>query len=208
MSQQEIWLIRHALTLENERNVMIGHSDPPLSPKGTRAAEALAERLADQSVARLFASPLVRARTTAQFIADRHHPPLSVEESPLLREIHFGIIEGLHRTVAHEQHRALMEQALDPEREDFGFPGGEKRSDTLRRLHEFLSSLAHIQAADPIFVVTHGGLIGFALTEAYGLPLGAYRQFQPPHASITRVAVKHDGERAAQLSLIGYHPLH
>ncbi len=207
MSQQEVWMIRHALTLENERNIMIGHTDPPLSEKGVQGAHALAIRLADQPASRLFCSPLVRAKTTAQIIASTHQSHLSIEESPLLREIHFGVIEGLPKDTALEKYRALMEQAQDPTSDDFGFPNGELRSEVVRRLMDFLTTLSYVQNEDPIFVVTHGGLIGLGIAKAFDLPLGAFRQFQPPHASVTRFMVEYDNHLVRHLFLIGHHSL-
>lgn len=207
MSQQEIWMIRHAFTLENERNIMIGHSDPPLSEKGVQDAHALAKRLADQPASRLFCSPLVRAKTTAQIIAAAHRPHLSIEESLLLREIHFGIIEGLPKDTALEKYRVLMEQAQDPTSDDFGFPNGELRSEVVQRLMDFFATISHLQSGDPIWVVTHGGLIGLGIAKAFDLPLGAFRQFQPPHASVTRFIVEYDNHLVHHLTLIGHHPL-
>ena len=207
MSQQEVWMIRHALTLENERNIMIGHSDPPLSEKGMQGAHKLAKRFANQSVSHLFCSPLVRAKTTAQIIATTHQPHLSIEESPLLREIHFGVIEGLPKDTAFEKYSKLMEQAQDPTSDDFGFPNGELRSEVVRRLMDFLSTLSHVQSVDPIWIVTHGGLIGLGIAKAFNLPLGAFRQFQPPHASVTRFMVEYDNHLVHHLSLIGHHPI-
>lgn len=207
MTQQEIWLVRHALTEENEHNIIIGHSDPPLSKKGILDAQYTAKLLADQPFSLVYTSPLQRAKTTAQIISNAHQPTLAIEESPLLREIHFGIIESLSRDTAHREYPALMEEALNPDSEDFGFPDGELRSEAWQRLMKFLASLASIETPHPILVVTHGGLIGMGLAKAFLLPLGTYRRFQPPHASVTRIRVTYDERAVARISLLGDHPL-
>jgi broad specificity phosphatase PhoE len=190
MPKQEIWMIRHAKTPENERHIMIGHTDPPLSENGVQDAIALATLLADQPVSRLFCSPLQRTQATARQIAALHQSPLQWTTSPLLQEIHLGIMEGVSTFNAYDTHRELMDQALDANLDDFAFPNGERRSQVVDRWEEFLTTSIPFQDTSPVWVVTHGGLIGLSIAKALGLPLGAYRQFQPPHASITRLMVE------------------
>src|SRR5262245_65287733 len=80
-----IYLIRHE---EPEmRGRFIGRTDPPLTPAGLEAAAA---KLAGLEVAAIYASPLRRARQTAEAIGGP--APIIL---PDLAEIDFGEWEGL-----------------------------------------------------------------------------------------------------------------
>src|SRR5918996_661752 len=79
----KIYIARHAspdLTLKDIPYDT--HPGPPLSPKGEKEAEALAEFLKAQGVVKLYYSPFVRSARTAQIISVRRGIPC-VEEKRL-----------------------------------------------------------------------------------------------------------------------------
>ncbi len=203
MKEYEVWLIRHAKTWENANHVMIGHTDPPLSNEGIEDARKLAERLRNQPVSQLFSSPLKRAHSTAEQLASIHHPPLSMVVSPLLRELNLGDMDGVSSFTAYEKWRTVMDQALDQTLGDFAFPNGEWRSAAIRRWEQFL--LQYVMKSDydaPVWVVTHGALIGLWLAKSHNIPLGAYRRFQPYHGSLTKVRVSFQHETIRNVEML------
>ncbi|WP_308799882.1 histidine phosphatase family protein [Agromyces silvae] len=74
-----LYLVRHGEQLDAEH----GLPDGPLSPRGRRQAEALAERLGGIPFDAAWHSPLQRASETAKIIAAKM-PALEPEASPLL----------------------------------------------------------------------------------------------------------------------------
>jgi probable phosphoglycerate mutase len=74
-----LYLVRHGEQLDAEH----GLPDGPLSPRGRRQAEALAERLGGIPFDAAWHSPLQRASETAKIIAAKM-PALEPEPSPLL----------------------------------------------------------------------------------------------------------------------------
>jgi broad specificity phosphatase PhoE len=79
-----LW-VRHGQSTWNVIDRMQGHElSPPLTDLGREQAALAAEALADQGVVRILSSPAVRARQTADIIADRLG--LEVVEEPLLLE--------------------------------------------------------------------------------------------------------------------------
>jgi broad specificity phosphatase PhoE len=70
-----------------------GHTDIPLNDVGTSQARAAATILARCRVDLIVASPLIRARKTAEIVADHLGKPLLVDDE--LKERHFGAFEGL-----------------------------------------------------------------------------------------------------------------
>lgn len=88
----EIILIRHGVTLWNVQARIQGISDIGLSPEGLRQAELLAKNFPFDKVDAVYSSDLSRAKTTAQFVADKFNLP--VQTTTGLREVDFGIWEG------------------------------------------------------------------------------------------------------------------
>ena len=86
-------IARHGETEYNRKLLCQGWLDAPLNETGQMQAKRLAERLGDDPVARVAASPLKRTRQTAEAVANRHG--LDVETHEGLKEIHHGDLEGL-----------------------------------------------------------------------------------------------------------------
>lgn len=76
-----LYLVRHGEQLDAEH----GLPDGPLSGRGRRQAELIAERLSGVPFDRAFTSPLQRARETAEAMTSRM-PSLTVEPSALLMD--------------------------------------------------------------------------------------------------------------------------
>ncbi|WP_309067421.1 histidine phosphatase family protein [Microbacterium sp.] len=74
-----IYLVRHGEQLDAEH----GMEDGPLSPRGRRQAELIADRLSGIPLQRVCHSPLVRATDTARIIAERL-PAVTPEPHALL----------------------------------------------------------------------------------------------------------------------------
>jgi len=68
---ENIYLIRHGQDIDNSEGILNGHRDTPLTDLGISQAESLAKYLVEQKMvfAKIFASPLKRARKTAEIIA-------------------------------------------------------------------------------------------------------------------------------------------
>lgn len=88
----EIILVRHGLTLWNRAARIQGISDVELSDEGLRQAKLLAEKFPFDSVDAIYSSDLSRAKTTAQFIADKFNLPVQTDAD--FREVNFGCWEG------------------------------------------------------------------------------------------------------------------
>ncbi|NBU94178.1 MAG: histidine phosphatase family protein, partial [Actinobacteria bacterium] len=81
-----IW--RHGQTDWNIENRFQGHSDIPLNKVGEYQVKEAAKVLAGMKPDRIIASDLIRAKATAQALADL--VDLKVEINPLLRETNGG----------------------------------------------------------------------------------------------------------------------
>ena len=87
--EPELWLIRHGETEWSRSRRHTGRTDLPLTPEGERAARSLAPRLDGIPFDLVLASPLARARHTAELAG------LTPQLEPLAMEWDYGEYEGI-----------------------------------------------------------------------------------------------------------------
>jgi broad specificity phosphatase PhoE len=146
-----IYFIRHAQSEANLRDILASRRDFPLTEKGRRDAEAIAgefKQLAELD--RIISSPLLRARQTAEPIAEAFG--LEVETDERLTEQELGIFAGLTYAELDERpdymHDRTQRWHWVPE------GGGESYEMIARRLEPFFESLEHLDGESLLFV-TH-----------------------------------------------------
>jgi broad specificity phosphatase PhoE len=91
--QTSFYFLRHGQTNWNVEGRFQGHTDIPLNDFGLSQAQDAAKALARCPVDLIIASPLMRARKTAEIVAEHLGKPLLVDDA--LKERHFGAFEGL-----------------------------------------------------------------------------------------------------------------
>jgi len=160
----QILLIRHGESVWNASRRWQGHSDPPLSPEGVRQAEALAERLAGERWAALYASDLERALATARIVGAPHG--IEPVADPRLRELDIGAWGGLTRAEIAARWRDVL-SAFDAGDVHARPEGGETRAELEARVHGALHDLAARHHGASFAVVAHGGVLA-AATGVYG----------------------------------------
>lgn len=87
------YFLRHGQTAWNVEGRFQGHTDIPLNELGLTQAHDAAKVLARCRVDLIVASPLIRARKTAEIVADHLGRPVVFDDG--LKERHFGSLEGL-----------------------------------------------------------------------------------------------------------------
>jgi broad specificity phosphatase PhoE len=152
-----IYLVRHGETELNVARCHQGHTDSPLTELGRRqargAARALA-RLVEAQHTVIFASPLGRAFTTAQIIADTIGITTPIVIDADLREIWMGSAEGM--TEAQMTERWPERHTLSAiDSLSFESPDGERLEALSNRLRRVLTRVATHDAMSHI-VVSHG----------------------------------------------------
>jgi broad specificity phosphatase PhoE len=160
-----VHLARHGQTAYNEEGRFQGHLPVPLDATGRRQARELAEAAAALPLTSLWASPLARARETADIVAARIG--LEPRFEPRLVETDCG--RWTDRSFAEVR-------AEDPEGfaayersdSDFRYPGGESFAEQSERV---LAAIADLRARPellPALVVCHRGCIRLALAALRG----------------------------------------
>jgi len=127
---KHLLLIRHAETDMASR--FCGHSDPELNQRGRQQLAGVVDRLSEYAIQRIYTSDLRRARQTAEAIASRFG--IGFEVRPGLREIHFGLWEGLSWSEIEERDPVLAKIWAE-QYPNSTAPGGESLQQFERRVH-------------------------------------------------------------------------
>lgn len=89
-----IFLVRHGRTVFNDKNLVQGWSDAPLTAQGEAQASAAGVALKDVSFSAVLTSDLGRARQTTQAILAENTDAIGATELSQLREQNYGGFEG------------------------------------------------------------------------------------------------------------------
>ena len=177
-----ILLARHGQTDFNAPPVRIqGQLDPPLNETGRRQARELADEVADAGLRALYMSDMLRARQTAEIVAERVELEPIVE--PRVRECDWGSWQGmLVDDIAREQPERW--QAWTCAGESFRFPDGESLAEHMARTTAALDDMR--LGALPALVVCHGGTIRVAIASRDPRGLDGYHDFRPRNGQLVR----------------------
>jgi broad specificity phosphatase PhoE len=176
-------LVRHGETEWNVQRRYQGQTDVPLSAVGRRQAELLAEGIAGQKVNRIYSSDLERSMQTANAISEK--TSLSVILESRLREMNFGVLEGL----TFDEGQAKYPEMIAAWLEDYNQPpqGGEKLDEFTARIVSLLDDLKQNHNNEVVLLVAHGGSLGELLRLALGLSPEGRQYFEMENASLSEI---------------------
>ena len=144
--------MRHAEGEHNVKNVVSAHKDDPykLTEKGLALAKETGEKLKVEGITKIFASPFLRTKQTAEIIAEEIG--LSKDDvvfDERLAELGFGDFQG-----------KPIKEYFDFIEKDFTYettiPGGESFLDVKKRFGEFMYEKEAQLQDEKILIVTHG----------------------------------------------------
>jgi broad specificity phosphatase PhoE len=129
-----------------------------LTRKGREQAVALADRLRNLPVTRIYSSPVLRAIETSVILANRLE--LDYEVVDALREYDCGIAEGRSDAEAWQLWRALFDAWVVERRWEQRIEGGESFYDIRERFVPFIEGLVNRYGSTEagVVCVSHGGV--------------------------------------------------
>lgn len=173
-----MWLVRHGETEWNRQGLYQGQVDIPLNETGIAQARNTAEQLGTAGVGfdALYASPLCRARQTAEISAERLG--MEIRFDPRLMEIHQGSFEGKKYVHIMTDFRTLLKNLSLPAVHRRA-PGGESVAEVAARMAEAAADIARAHPGGRVLIFAHGLALATLLCQARGLPLeNVYRHIQ------------------------------
>lgn len=179
-----IYLIRHGQTDFAKNRLYCGHSDIPLNKTGRAQARCLKNVFTDMQLSAVYISDLPRAKETAE-IAFKNNK-VSVTEDKRLREINFGLWEGLPLDEIHKKHQSKYSKWLKKPL-SITIPKGEKLLSLKKRVKDFLKDRIETQKAKDIAVVSHAGPIKIIIFEVLGIDLSYFWNLNQELAAISLV---------------------
>jgi len=167
-----VFMVRHGVTVLSAEDRFAGATDVALSDEGREQTRRLAERLSDEKIVAVYASPLGRTAETAQILAAPHE--LEVQTRDGLREISHGRWEQMTRR---EVEQKFPEEAAEWERDPYTFApvGGESGLTVTARALPVLVELVRKHPGESILVVSHKATIRLLLSSLLGFDPRRYR---------------------------------
>ena len=194
-------IVRHGETAWNAEHRVQGQLDIPLNNIGLRQAQAVGRALKDERFDAIYSSDLVRARQTADPIANILSMKILLEKD--LRERHYGIFERLTYAevkIRYPEDYARFE-ARDPE---YAFRTGESLKDFYARSIAVVSRIAEANHGKNVLVFTHGGVLDMLYRHITDLSVSAERNFGIPNAGLNRVEISAAGWQVRAWADIGH----
>lgn len=200
MENKTLYFLRHAQSVYNEIGIIQGDLDPDLSEKGRKDIKEYAPLYASLELKHIAHSPLLRAKKTAQIIADVLNLPTSGWHD--LEEMDFGKWD-LEMKIEHwDKFRTnFYQHGMAP-------PGGESKRQLFERAEKEVINICNEIEENPIMIVSHGMviriLIGQWFTNSSEKEL---RAIAMPNLALYKVKVKYDSQqiRPEDYELIDIH---
>ncbi len=167
-----VFLVRHGATSLTAEDRFSGSVGVDLSDEGRWQVTRLAERLAQERIKAVYASPLSRTLETAQILAEPHG--LSIQQRDGLREISHGHWEGLSRREVEERYPDEY-LAWDTDPFTFAPEGGESGVSVLARALPVIREIALGHASETVLVVSHKATLRLILSSLLGFDARGYR---------------------------------
>ena len=172
-------LIRHGQTDMNKDQLYYGRLDVPINETGKEQAENTRKNLVELEIDydKIYSSPMKRAYETAEIV---NYKNLEIEKDDELREMDFGIFEGLSYKEIIKKYPEEMEK-LKKDWKTYSYVTGENPFMLQKRALKFLEK---IDKNKNNMVVTHWGIICTLLSFLFSNELEGYWKYQVKNGGI------------------------
>lgn len=182
---RRIFLVRHGQTRQHDEKMFIGRYDVPLAAGAEKDITAMAEQLRKQNITetagqgrlKIYTSPLLRAKQTAEIIIDtlgKEEVELCIEED--FQEISLGAWDGIPVREIKEQFPNEYERRGN---DMFAFKTGNKAENFYDVQYRAVKALRKILKADSsrdIVIVSHSAVIRALENNLKGMQVDDYWQ--------------------------------
>ncbi|MFH1875394.1 MAG: histidine phosphatase family protein [Candidatus Omnitrophota bacterium] len=176
-------LIRHGVTEWNREKRYCGHKDIGLNNEGKSQVTLLSHRLNAVGFDKVYCSNRKRAIQTARILFKQ----IKIIPDRGLREINFGVLEGLKHEEIMEKYADIYKKWLkDPFKNRI--PKAEPMNVFKKRIENALWNIIRANSDKTIAVVCHGGVIGMFVNEI--LKNRNFWRYVPSPASVTVIEHK------------------
>jgi alpha-ribazole phosphatase len=162
---RNIYLVRHGEALDDINNTFGGWADDPLTEQGIEMANELAKKVRKLGAKKIYTSPLLRAKVTAEIVGK--HLNLEVEVIENLKERNrYGFLTGINKDLARQKYPELVEFIKDQKNT---MEGAESYEDYKKRIFEILGKIIS-EASEDVLIVCHQGIFRQVMWEKLNRP--------------------------------------
>ncbi len=191
----KVYLIRHGKTQWNlESRYQGANGDSPLLKDSYREIELLASSLQRIPFEHAYASPLKRARVTAQALLNHLNPEIPLTIDSRLKEFNLGKMEGMHfEDVAAKWPEVLKNFRHHPDKYDESLIEGESFLEVIARFRAAIEEYCRQYPNGNILVISHGAALNAAINALIGTPLAHLKDRGGLSNTSTTILTTNDG---------------
>ena len=191
----KVYLIRHGKTQWNlESRYQGANGDSPLLKDSYREIELLASSLQRIPFEHAYASPLKRARITAQALLNHLNPEIPLTIDSRLKEFNLGKMEGMHfEDVAAKWPEVLKNFRHHPDKYDESLVEGESFLEVIARFRAAIEEYCRQYPNGNILVISHGAALNAAINALIGTPLAHLKDRGGLSNTSTTILTTNDG---------------
>ena len=159
-------IVRHGRTEWNRVERFRGRADIGLDDVGMKQAESAAKRITGWPISMIYSSPLRRALTTAEIIADR--VGLKLRLLPGIIDIDYGVWQGLSTEEVVARDSRLYSQWMESPNK-VKFPDGESFAEVRKRADSAVDNLIQQHLKETVVLVSHKVICQILILSLLGL---------------------------------------
>ena len=172
----KLYLIRHGESVGNQKRLLFGRSDYPLTELGRGQAAQVRDKMEENPVAVCFSSPLLRAQETAEICFA--HRGVEILPLPEVMEQDMGRYEDMDFYSMEAEHPEVMQAVMNGW---YGFlpEGGESFAEVCDRAIAGLNKV--FEQGQDAAIVAHNGPLSAIVTHLLGVPHERFDRFYNRH---------------------------
>lgn len=175
-------LVRHVLTVDNQKSRLSGHIDSSISEEGKEQIDKITNYLKDFDIDKIYTTTSSRTKDTVKKISELKSIEIIEKES--LKEISFGDFEGLTFDEIKDKYPKEFQDMIEKGYE-YKYPNGESLIDSYNRVCIELDNIISNNDNRTILICSHGGTIRNIITYLISNSYKYHWNFKIDNGSVT-----------------------
>ena len=180
-------LVRHALTVDNQKSRLSGHIDSSISEEGKEQIDKITNYLKDFDIDKIYTTTSSRTKDTVKKLSELKSIEIIEKES--LKEISFGDFEGLTFDEIKDKYPKEFQDMIEKGYE-YKYPNGESLIDSYNRVCIELDNIISNNDDRTILICSHGGTIRNIITYLKSNSYKYHWNFKIDNGSVTILEVQ------------------
>ncbi|WP_304969411.1 histidine phosphatase family protein [Romboutsia ilealis] len=180
-------LVRHALTVDNQKSRLSGHIDSSISEEGKEQIDKITNYLKDVDIDKIYTTTSSRTKDTVKKLSKLKSIEIIEKES--LKEISFGDFERLTFDEIKNKYPKEFQDMIEKGYE-YKYPNGESLIDSYNRVCIELDNIISNNDNRTILICSHGGTIRNIITYLISNSYKYHWNFKIDNGSVTILEIQ------------------